>query len=379
MPVQENPDIVSLKINGRIFSRWTGMEIARSQTALAAAFSVSCPWFLPDAGEKLLARPGDAVSILIGADEVIGGAIDSIAADAKPEGVSFTISGRSRAGDLVDCSAVIPGGQLRNLTLLAACRRLCQPFGIGVSMVPGTDPGKAIPLIEIEQSETVVGVIQRLCRDAQMLCWSDADGDLLIGRGAQGKTTSGIVHRVGIKGRPVIGNTILSISGSFDASQRFSHVLVRGQEQGVIGKDALSAASPQGAATDGDIKRYRPKIVSAENAGTKAAMKARAEWEVARRIAEGTKITATMPGWRQSPGGPLWDVGLMAAVTADALNLNEELLITGVTFRQDANAQRADLTIEPPAAQEPVDKSGGAGGHWGSIRAQTHAPEGEKK
>lgn len=377
MPDRESDaELVAVRINGRIYEHWTAVSITRPLTALAASFTVTVPWWLPAPGQPLLARPGDSCAVDIGGVTVVSGYIDRVGPSTDPDRVGVQITGRSRAGDIVDCSAIVPGGQLRGLSLLAVASTLCQPFGVGVSLADGIDQGGKFSLVEIEQGETVGEVIQRLCRERGLLCWSDAAGNLIVGRGSRGRAAGSLIHRVGPDGQPVAGNTVLTSQGEFSADGRFSEIYVRGQGQAIIGQPAQKSAAPQGRATDGAIGRYRPLVVNAENAGSPSRFAARAQWEVARRVALGSRVTMAAASWRQTPGGDLWDIGLTVPVVDDVLNLDRDLLISAVTFRQDANSRRADLTLEPPEAHEPAPaqaKTAGGGqfDQWASVRRQT--------
>lgn len=365
-------EVVSVRVNGRIFEDWNSAQVTRSMTAAAASFAVAASWWLPRPGEPLFARPGDALTVEIGGVPVITGYIDAIDSTTEPEKAGVRISGRSKAGDLVDCDAIVKSQQLRGLDLLAIARTLCKPFGIGVAVDPGISVGKKFDLVEIEQGETVDAVLVRLARERGLLKWSTSDGGVVFGRGSRGRAAVALVQRLGPMGEPVAGNNVLTVTGKFSMSGRFSQVIVKGQSKWDLDAPALKSAQPRGRATDAGVARYRPKVINAENAATSSDMQKRAEWEVARRLGAATQVTASVDGWRQTPDGDLWDVGLTARVVSDMLNIDADMLVTAVSFRVDGAALRADLTLEPPEAHtpEPVKPKGAGGGQWASIHKQ---------
>ncbi len=367
-------EVVAVRVNGRIYEHWDSVSITRSMTAAAAAFSFVAPWWLPKPGEALLARPGDAVTIEIGGVPVIVGYIDEIGPGSDADKVAVQIAGRSKAGDIVDCDAIVKGMQLKGLDLLGVAKTLCKPFGVGVAVDSGVKIGAKFPLVEIEQGETVHQVLVRLARERGLLLWSTSDGGVIFGRGARGRAQTALIHRVGSNGEPVDGNTVLSISGKFSVANRFSELVVKGQSKWDLDAPAITSAQPRGRALDAGVLRYRPKVLNAENAATSASMAARAQWDVARRIAAGTQISASLAGWRQTPDGDLWDVGLLTRVVDDVLNLDGDYLVSAVGFRAESAGLRADLTLEPPEAHapEPVQPKGAGGGQWASIHKQTH-------
>lgn len=366
-------EVVSVRVNGRIFEDWNSAQVTRSMTAAAASFAVAAPWWLPRPGEPLFARPGDALTVEIGGVPVITGYVDTIDSSTEPEKAGVRISGRSKAGDIVDCDAIVPGGQLRGLDLLAVARRLCKPFGIGVAVDAGVSVGKKFDLIEIEQGETVDSVLVRLARERGLLKWSSTDGGVVFGRGSRGRAAVALVHRLGPMGEPMAENNVLTATGKFSMAGRFSEVVFKGQSKWDLGGEALRSAQPRGRAVDAGVGRYRPKVLNAENAATSSDMQKRAEWEIARRIGAATQVTASVDGWRQTPDGDLWDIGLTARVTSDMLNIDADMLVTGVSFRVDGAALRADLTLEPPEAHTPapMQAKGAGGALFASIRKQT--------
>ncbi len=373
MNERSDAEVVSVRVNGRIFEDWSTAQVTRAMTAAAASFAVAAPWWLPRPGEPLFARPGDGLTVEIGGAPVVTGYIDAIDASNDPDRAGVRISGRSKAGDLVDCDAIVKSGQLRGLDLLAVARTLCKPFGIGVAVDPGISVGKKFDLVEIEQGETVDAVLVRLARERGLLKWSTSDGGIVFGRGSRGRAAVALVHRLGPNGEPVEGNNVLTITGKFSAAGRFSEVLIKGQQQWSLDAPAIKSAQPKGRAVDAGINRYRPKVINAENAATPSAMQRRAEWEVARRIGAASQVTASVDGWRQTPEGDLWDIGLTVRVISDMLNLDGDLIVAGVTFRVDGGALRCDLTLEPPEAHapQPAQAKAAGGGQFASIRQQT--------
>jgi prophage tail gpP-like protein len=61
----------------------------------------------------------------------------------------------------------------------------------------------------------------------------------------------------------------------------------------------------QASAHDGDVPRYRPRVVLAESQLTQAQMQLRANWMKAYAYGRSTEAQITVQGWRQ-PDGSLW-------------------------------------------------------------------------
>ena len=166
-------DVPEVEFNGRIYDGWQKCAINMSIKDIADSFALTVDDFSP-------ASAGDmSVKIVIGDDPLLNGWLDDVDTSTVPDREGTRISGRSKAGDLVDCSAIVQGGELRNLTLLDACRSLCQPFGIGVTAL--TDTGARFDRIKIEQGETVSQVVDRISRERGFNAMAESfSGDLAL-------------------------------------------------------------------------------------------------------------------------------------------------------------------------------------------------------
>ncbi len=81
--------------------------------------------------------------------------------------------------------------------------------------------------------------------------------------------------------------------------------------------------------------------------------KARANWELARRIGRSQAINLTCDSWRDTAGA-LWQPNRLAPINAPALKItNAQWIIGTVTFRKDASGTHADLILMPPDAFTP--------------------------
>jgi prophage tail gpP-like protein len=105
-----------------------------------------------------------------------------------------------------------------------------------------------------------------------------------------------------------------------------------------------------------DLKLFRPRIIVStqtrpkkpgETVGFAQLM---ANWEMARRIGRSQAVQITCDSWRDS-AGKLWQPNRLANVHIPALKLvNQDWLISTVTFRNDQSGTHADLVLMPPLA-----------------------------
>lgn len=127
----------------------------------------------------------------------------------------------------------------------------------------------------------------------------------------------------------------------------------------------MSASGLKVEVFDGDITRYRPMVIIADDNMTGTSGYQRAMWELKRNKAEAQKSTVTVQGW-QKPDGTLWLPNEVVMLTAPELGFEREArLIVEVNFTLDENGTRTQLTLmhrdafDEPA--EPLENSGKKG------------------
>lgn len=358
-------DVPEVEFNGRIYDGWQKCAINMSIKDIADSFALTVDDFSP-------ASAGDmSVKIVIGDDPLLNGWLDDVDTSTVPDREGTRISGRSKAGDLVDCSAIVQGGELRNLTLLDACRSLCQPFGIGVSAL--TDTGARFDRIKIEQGETVSQVVDRISRERGFNAWSGGDGGIILGRPGFARSETVLRYRYTETGQLRTDNNVVELSGKFGMSGRFSRLIMRSQAATSDMDFGISAAQSEAVAIDQAVKRYRPSILTSDGAGTSAQLKERVEWEASRRIGLSTSISYQVEGWRQTPGGALWQPGLVVPVEDEKNDISDDMLIVGVslTLDEDSGGYRTALSLEPKSAwvPKPVFKETDGDGQYAALRA----------
>jgi prophage tail gpP-like protein len=95
------------------------------------------------------------------------------------------------------------------MTTADIAAQLAQPFGINVKAL---SPGMLHPQVCLDAGESPYAVIDRLCKLAQVLCYGDADGDLVIGPLSADEAAGGFA----------LGVNVEQASYTRDFSQRFS-------------------------------------------------------------------------------------------------------------------------------------------------------------
>lgn len=357
-------ETLSLLVDGQRYGGWKDVTVTSGIERAVSDFQISVSERWPELQERWRIPEGATCEVLIGDDKVITGYVDAVEASYDKGRHSVKVSGRSKTSDLVDCSAVVEGGQFLKLRIDDIARRLASPFGIEVDM--RGDPGPPFPSVQVQNSETVWKLIERLARQRELLVFDDEEGRLVLGRLMEERAADVLKH-------PAHG--LLQVTGGRDMSERFSDYTVKGQAPATwvdVEGDATpeTLAHVEGGFKDAGVPRYRPKLIVAEGAtatgetgkGGSGAM-ARAEWEARRRIGKSLTVTARRAGWRQS-NGDLWRPNMLVHCELPFMDLSDDLGLGEVTYQLGASGTTCELTLHPPEAftPEPVSEpSGGAG------------------
>lgn len=332
------PDL-RLAIDGTLYGGWTKVRIQRSIEQLADTFELQVTERWPGQSERRPIRAGQACEIKIDGKVVITGYVDDVAPVYDARQHTLSVVGRSRLGDLVDCS---PGPRnFVDQTLPQIAKRLLQPFGIGV--VVDTDAGgKFFGQQKLSVEQTVFEFLAARARTRGVLLISNSDGDLVIARAGSRRTSVALE----------LGKNILRASGRHSVRDRFGEYVILGQGFTDDDNDAESQSGLRGVAVDSVIgrQRYRPQTVLANGPTTALECRQRAEWERSRAFGRSQGIVYTVNGWGHAGG--LWEPNTLVRVRDDYMQIDEERLIVSAQYLLDGEGLRAELNVAPKEAYE---------------------------
>ncbi|WP_277187687.1 phage baseplate assembly protein [Caballeronia sp. BR00000012568055] len=333
-------DDVTLTVGGQSIAGWTAVRVTRGMERIPCDFDIGLTERYPNTTDVIVSE-GDPCVLSIGGDKVITGYVDRVAEQVDAHNHALSISGRGKCEDIVDCAAQFDSFQFQNVSTAAIAVALCRPFGINVKAL---SPGIVHPQVCLNVGESPYQVIDRLCKIAQILCYEDADGDLVIGPLSNDEAAGGFA----------LGTNAERASYTRDMSQRFSEYRVY-----LVGTGLFTDAGQQPLAeytvADDTMPRYRPKAFIAETGDAGASVsKAHALWECNRRIGRGNVVTVTASTWRDS-AGTLYTPNTVAALAMPQLKLidGQRFTIGEVTYRRDMGGSGCDVTLMPPDAFKP--------------------------
>jgi prophage tail gpP-like protein len=336
---------VILTIDGMAISGWKEFSVKRALEGLAASFSLSIAntkkWDAAD-----LIRVGKSCKIEVERDDgtktlLVTGYIDSRSRRRSGDATEFSVEGRDKTADLVDCAAIRASGSWTRADLRTICRDLCAPYGIEV--VSPNYTGEPFEKFTLQSGETAFSAIDRACRMRATIPTTNAESQLVLSRAIDHTYT--VID--------LVDDNLLELSENEDGTERFSTYIVKGQSQGDGDSWSASNTAPTGSANDPNVTRPRTLQIMAEGKANATSCKERALWEAQVRAGRSKTYSATVRGWFQGDNGPIWDVNQIVTLTCSAWGIQTDLLITGVEYRLDSGGRKTTLELKHPDTYKP--------------------------
>lgn len=339
-----DPPKIVLLVEGQEYSGWTHIQIVRSLDALADTFDLGLVARGSSEPPPHDLAEGDECQVLYDGEKLIHGWIDSISESYGAGTSTLVISGRSRAGDLVDCTAVHK--PWRSTPILKIASDICEPFGITVSSDVTDLPTERY--FKLSEGETAFAAIDRLARDHGMRVVSKPDGSVLF-------TRTGLLRFPGV----AIEHGVNVVSASFTRSmeERFSKYIFKAQ---LAASDEVNgaAASKRFEIVDDGVGRYRPLVVERDGQRGSKALEEAAAWERNTRAGKARQLTyeVTNPddpsrSWENAEG--LWEPNTVVTVRDGYYQIDGEFLVVEARFTLDQGGTKTSLRLTAPEAYEP--------------------------
>lgn len=347
-------DDLEMVVDGRVFSDWTAVTVTRSLDRMSDTFSVRYTDREALDGEMLSIEEFDAVEIKLAGECVLTGFVDnvSISYDAKQH--SFTATGRSKTGQLVDCSAIHETGSWEETGILDIANDLMAPFDlttqIGDDAADDATIGDIIDRsfqlfrkFSIEQGETVFSALDRMAKLRGLLWTARADGQPALTKNGSRRAASGLEY----------GKNILRGQRRADVRDRFSDYIVLSQSAGDNAFNGDSARGGFAQATDEAVPLNRPMVFISEGTAASGDLVRRSEWERNTRGGKSRTLIYTVVGW--TDGEAVWRPNLLIDVDDRFFRVEDQLLISEVRLSMSPDeGRRTELTLVPPAAFDPL-------------------------
>lgn len=358
-------DRVTLKVGGVTYSNWLTADITYGIETVARSFALTVT--MPGDVERSPVHfgPGDAFQLYIGADKVIDGYVDAVAPQYDANSSSVAVTGRSKTGQLVDCS-VVGSKRYNDQTIEKISRKLAALQGVKVTtdLPKGESIGAPIRRFVVDHGEKIFDAIERVARTRALLLYDDADGRLVLQRGAPGSFPLQIGAEI------ERGRNVLAGDGNFDVSGVFNEYRIKSQTAGDDDSYGEAVTGIEAVATDPDLifgGYKRTLVLPTDSGANRKEAKARAEWEAANRAGRSSLVNYKLRGWRDG-NGDLWQPGTLVSVTDGFLSIKADLLVVsvGLSISNDGGLV-TDLTLAPEAGYYATlpDKPRAGLGAWG--------------
>lgn len=348
----------SLVVDGQAYGGWKTISIAQSLEQMARTFTVGFTERWLRDSKPLPIREGARCKLKLGDVTVIGGYVDDSDVSYDETTHSAEISGRSRTGDIFDCSAVVKQNgkfrfpKWRNVKLDRIARELLEPYGLSVSVAPGVDIGPEFRAFGVQPGETVFEALDRAAKKRGVLLQSDEEGDLVI------------THVGSMMVRTPIERGVIVKKGSRHGSlrERHSDYFLLAQIFGDEDFGGELAVKNSALATDAGVSRYRPLALMADAQEAKSGLQRQADWERNRRRGRSLSLSYTVVGWEHADG--LWQPNQLVEVRDELLDVRGVFLLASVKFNRDETSTTTELEVMSPAAYSlaaPKREAKGAG------------------
>lgn len=343
--------MIIVQIRDQQFNRWESAEISLGLDRAASSFSLSVSNSYAENDSDLPIAPGDSCELFVGDALITQGYIDSINRSGSGTSRSVRIAGRSKAQDIIDCSAV--GSEYKGYDVAQIARALAKPYGVSVNST--NYHSLIIDDVTINPGETAFTVIDRVARAQGYIVFADWNGGITIAKAGDERYSSALVE----------GENILDSSFNNDVTQRFSdYALVAQQDSTGIdfkaigdGSNPLNTGSN---AKDRGVGRFRNLTVVADSTLTDEMAKAKLDWDARRRAGLAHKLLVTVQG-HLAPDGRPWRLNTSIQVVIASSYINKPHLIAGIKFLLDeSEGTKTELTLsnkqvwtpDPAAAAE---------------------------
>lgn len=323
-----------LRVNASEYAGWQQMSVRRSMQDLAGTFDLQVTERWADNPKPRRIQSGAVCQVLIDGVPVITGSVDATPVDYDRSSMRLAVQGRDRTGDLVDSSAIALQWIGRSLAQVAS--QLCKPFGIEVIDLAKAD--RPFKTYKPGDGESVFEMLDKAARMRGVLLTTDGLGRLVITRVGADKAGDSIE----------LGRNVISASGSFDLRDCFSVYTVKGQQQSG-GLDQEQACHVVARAKDSRITRHRPLTLLCDGPADNRTAREKAIWERNVRRGRSESVAYTVYGWRQADG-ELWRPNLLVPIRDEFQHINDERLITDVTYTIDDRGEICELTVMPVSA-----------------------------
>ena len=365
----DSSDVVSndvvLLVNGVLYGGWLKLSIGAGINRFARDFSFAVTREWPDGlGALKDIREGDLVEVRIGADVVMTGYVDATPIRYDSDSVTVGVEGRSKTGDLIDCSALNKPAQWKGATAAKIISDLAGEYGVTVQ--EDFADQQIIKEFQFTRGDSVFDCIDKLRKQRNLLITDNGAGQVVIAKIGATRASDALT----------LGQNVVSASCPKDFKEVYNEYVVIGQKSN-DGQAKVRETNTAQTQKSEVFKRKRVLYVKQSGNADVRSCADRAKYEQQCRFAKAHEVDLTVRGWRQSDG-TLWAPNMIVPYNDPVIGLAREMLIVECDYAVD-NGQVVYMKIglpdgyssEPyvPEKDKSAKKSKGVTGAKGGASA----------
>ena len=345
---------VYVEIQGVRYHQFTSLTLQRSKEAMTCSGSITLSW--PGA-EMFNATTPPAQEMTDGAkgevylDDQKAGTFRIDKRSSKGSGTEFSLdlTFRGLAAALVDSSPDHPSGQENDKSSAEICKTLMD--GYESRLVDKSKDSRPQKRFVIREGETIERSIRRATREFGLIAYENEDGDVEL---HQSEDDEGAGQDL------VLGQNFTQWSVGRDVSQRFSKVTTKGSAVATDEKYGVYAEVLAAEAIDSYVEFKKERHITVESDQDQETLKKRAITEARRRTAKGFTVSLTMSS-HSDDVGQLWKVGRKHHVVIPVDQVDDELIISQVSFSLQGDTRETAVDLVPPESYSSSEKKADGG------------------
>lgn len=298
-------DKIKLKVNSKLYQGWESVRIKKSMQSICHTFSMDIY-----KGDEVDITNNDLIQILVNNKVFLTGYIDNydldIAATKKP----LSISGKSKAMDLVDCN-IKENKQYNNITIAQIISDLIKPFNMTVSTTLKLEP---LEKFNTKIGETYFNAINRLCKQTNTLPVSDENGNLIL-----------IKNQDNLRSLTLKDQDFKTLKIQQKYNNRYSEYTYK--------KETAVVDVQEATLKDKDIKRFRPFVGNNNEDRTNEDM---LQWKKTNDISKSILLTGTILNWNEK---------INTIVKLDTQIVKNSYLIKDIEYLKGNNGTISNITF----------------------------------
>ena len=192
-------------INNKIFEGFEDVTITRFTNSLASTFRASVVNKWHHLKKPVEIRNGNPVKISIGEISVFNGFIESAKLNLNSSQRKFTISGRSKAADIID-SFYVGLKERVGVKFSSFINEIIKPFGIKAEYRAKIE-NETVFDVTIKPAENIKSIIERLIKERNLIVYAGFNGNIIFDRNASKNSNARIKEGVNLISGAVSRNT----------------------------------------------------------------------------------------------------------------------------------------------------------------------------